>query len=187
MNSGSDGYSRNERHKDIAWETATPTLTGTRKFGPNADEPARGKCTPREDENSPSSRKSTVGTGETRDAQGVQDPGPHASKPSKAAGTTIGKPIRGARTGEAIGIRSTIFDTATIPTATSDLKGFVCSALRSGPGSVLRCFIERDRKGTRKFAHVFSMYADLEDGGGRALLTARKVMFPTLIIGGANV
>lgn len=86
-----------------------------------------------------------------------------------------GKPIRGARWGEAIGVRSRVFDTSTIPTKRVDLKNFVCSPLRSGPGTVLRCYIERDRSGTHKISNVFSMYADLDDGSGRMLLAARKV------------
>lgn len=93
-------------------------------------------------------------------------------------GVSMGKPIRGARTGEAIGMRSRVFDTTTIPTGTADLKNFVCSPLRCGPGSVARCFIERNRSGTHTLSHVFSMYADLEDGSGRLLLAARKVNNP---------
>ncbi|CAN0180199.1 unnamed protein product, partial [Hapterophycus canaliculatus] len=68
-----------------------------------------------------------------------------------------------------------VFDTSTIPTKRVQLKTFVSCPLQSGPGTVLRCFIERDRSGTHKFSHVFSMYADLEDGSGRMLLAARKV------------
>lgn len=92
-----------------------------------------------------------------------------------STGVTFGKPIRGARWGEAIGVRSKVFDTTTIPTAKGELKSFVTSPLRSGPGTVLRCFIERKRSGTHKFSNMFSMYADLEDGSGRLLLAARKV------------
>lgn len=91
------------------------------------------------------------------------------------AEVAVGKPIRGARWGESIGVRSTVFDSSTIPTKRVDLKRFVCSPLHSGPGTVLRCFIERDRSGTHKFSPVFSMYADLGDGSGRMLLAARKV------------
>lgn len=93
-------------------------------------------------------------------------------------GVSLGKPIRGARRGEAIGMRSRVFDTTTIPTGTADLKDFVCSPLHSGPGSVVRCFIERNRSGTHTLSHTFSMYADLEDGSGRLLLAARKVLNP---------
>lgn len=99
------------------------------------------------------------------------------SPPAKAASgaVSVGKPIRGARWGEAIGVRSRVFDTSTIPTKRVDLKKFVSCPLQSGPGTVLRCFIERDRSGTHKFSNMFSMYADLEDGSGRMLLAARKV------------
>ena len=96
-------------------------------------------------------------------------------KPVKQFMVSAGKPIRGARWGEAIGVRSTFFDVNTIPTAKGDLKTFVSTPLCCGPGTVLRCFIERDRSGTHKFSHVFSLYADLEDGSGRLLLAARKV------------
>lgn len=101
---------------------------------------------------------------------------PSSSTLEMTAGATAGKPIRGARWGESIGVRSKVFDTATIPTTKVDLKHFLSSPLQSGPGTVLRCFIERNRSGTHKFSHVFSMYADLEDGSGRQLLAARKVI-----------
>lgn len=114
------------------------------------------------------------GRGQAQPTQIAKEQEPPCGKATTAA--TMGKPIRGARPGEAIGVRSTIFDTTTIPSRTSELRAFICSALPSGPGSVLRCFIERNRKGTNKFSHVFSMYADLEDGNGRLLLSARKVM-----------
>ncbi|CAB1116952.1 unnamed protein product [Ectocarpus sp. CCAP 1310/34] len=91
------------------------------------------------------------------------------------AEVAVGKPIRGARWGESIGIRSAVFDSSTIPTKRVDLKRFVSGPLNSGPGTVLRCFIERDRSGTHKFSPVFSMYADLGDGSGRMLLAARKL------------
>lgn len=106
------------------------------------------------------------------DATSTQPAKQTGGKPT--AGVTMGKPIRGARSGEAIGLRSRIFDTTTIPTVTAELKRFVCSPLLSGPGSVLRCFIERNRSGAHKFSRVFSLYADLEDGSGRLLLAARK-------------
>lgn len=109
-----------------------------------------------------------------------QDARPQPENVGRPAGVTVGKPIRGARWGEAIGVRSKIFDTATIPTSRADLKIFVSCPLRSGPGTVLRCFIERNRSGTHKFSNVFSMYADLEDGSGRLLLAARKVHIQNL-------
>ncbi len=107
-------------------------------------------------------------------SSGVQDV---ASAHTKTTSRTenVGKPIRGARWGEAIGVRSRVFDTSTIPTKRIDLKKFVSCPLRTGPGTVLRCFIERDRSGIHKFSNMFSMYADLEDGSGRMLLAARKV------------
>ncbi|CAM9284626.1 unnamed protein product [Ectocarpus sp. 6 AP-2014] len=92
------------------------------------------------------------------------------------AEVAVGKPIRGARWGESIGVRSAVFDSSTIPTKRVDLKRFVSGPLNSGPGTVLRCFIERDRNGTHKFSPVFSMYADLGDGSGRMLLAARKLL-----------
>lgn len=121
---------------------------------------------------------------EQRAAQEQKETPPHssggqdvASAPTKTTSRTenVGKPIRGARWGEAIGVRSRVFDTSTIPTKRIDLKKFVSCPLRTGPGTVLRCFIERDRSGIHKFSNMFSMYADLEDGSGRMLLAARKV------------
>ena len=98
--------------------------------------------------------------------------------PPPVGAATVGKPIRGARWGEAIGVRSKVFDTTTIPTGGAAVRDFVCSPLRSGPGTVLRCFVERNRNGVHRFSKVYSIYADLEDGSGRLLLTARKVRFP---------
>lgn len=119
-------------------------------------------------------------TDRTATSQPPRDHNASASSPpgtlyGTSTGVTFGKPIRGARWGEAIGVRPKVFDTTTIPTAKGDLKSFVTSPLRSGPGTVLRCFIERKRSGTHKFSNMFSMYADLEDGSGRLLLAARKV------------
>lgn len=107
-------------------------------------------------------------------SSGTQD---FRSSPMTPASRAVipGKPIRGARWGEAIGVRSRVFDTSKIPTKRVDLKNFVSSPLRSGPGTVLRCYIERDRSGTHKISNVFSLYADLDDGSGRMLLAARKV------------
>lgn len=105
---------------------------------------------------------------------GAQDVKSSSMAPAGRA-VIAGKPIRGARWGEAIGVRSRVFDTSTIPTKRVDLKSFVSSPLQSGPGTVLRCYIERDRSGTHKISNVFSMYADLDDGSGRMLLAARKV------------
>lgn len=110
-----------------------------------------------------------------RHSSGAELAGSPVAKAASGAVTTLGKPIRGARWGEAIGVRSRVFDTSTIPTKRVDLKKFVSCPLQSGPGTVLRCFIERDRSGTHKFSNMFSMYADLEDGSGRMLLAARKV------------
>lgn len=101
-----------------------------------------------------------------------------ARNTSIGGSTPMGKPVRGARWGEAIGVRSKVFDTATIPTGRAEVRGFICSPLRSGPGTVLRCFIERSRGGPHKLSRVYSMYADLEDGSGRLLLAARKVSAP---------
>lgn len=119
-----------------------------------------------------------VGGAGSGSAHGHSSGAEHSTSPlAKAAGgaVTVGKPIRGARWGEAIGVRSRVFDTSTIPTRRVELKKFVSCPLQSGPGTVLRCFIERDRSGTHKFSNMFSMYADLEDGSGRMLLAARKV------------
>lgn len=97
---------------------------------------------------------------------------------SMGGSAPVGKPVRGARWGEAIGVRSKVFDTATIPSGRAEVRDFICSPLRSGPGTVLRCFIERTRGGSHKLSRVYSMYADLEDGSGRLLLAARKVGAP---------
>ena len=122
----------------------------------------------------PKNSKTWESEQEQQASSGAQDV---VSASTKAASRTenVGKPIRGARWGEAIGVRSRVFDTSTIPTRRIDLKKFVTCPLRSGPGTVLRCFIERDRSGIHKFSNMFSMYADLEDGSGRMLLAARKV------------
>lgn len=110
-----------------------------------------------------------------RQSPQIQDARSLPANAASRASVNVGKPIRGARWGEAIGVRSRVFDTSTIPTKIVQLKTFLSCPLQSGPGTVLRCFIERDRSGTHKFSHVFSMYADLEDGSGRMLLAARKV------------
>lgn len=133
---------------------------------------------PRDLASSSKSLNTTTANHQHGHAQGAQGEGLQSAPSGKTSEVTMGKPIRGARSGEAIGVRSRVFDTTTIPTMISDLKSFVCSPLRSGPGSVVRCFIERNRSGTRKFSHVFSMYADLEDGSGRLLLASRKVGIP---------
>ena len=113
--------------------------------------------------------------GAFRQPPGAKTDSAPTGNPPKPVVATIGKAIRGARWGEAIGVKSKVFDATTIPTIKADLKTFVSTPLCSGPGTVLRCFIERDRGGTHKFSHVFSLYADLEDGSGRLLLAARKV------------
>lgn len=126
----------------------------------------------------PAARSGLSATGGSFSQQppgGQADSSTPAGNPPKPAVATVGKAIRGARWGEAIGVRSKVFDATTIPTTKTDLKTFVTTPLCSGPGTVLRCFIERDRGGTHKFSHVFSLYADLEDGSGRLLLAARKV------------
>lgn len=129
---------------------------------------------------SPKSASPSNGATERKTTKGDRRGGSSGSVPqtagsSASSGVPAGKPIRGARAGEAIGVRSRIFDTTTIPTSSTGIKSFVCSPLSCGPGSVVRCFIERNRSGTHTLSHVFSMYADLEDGSGRLLLAARKV------------
>lgn len=133
-----------------------------------------------ESEGSPAKRsaKSVAGRASSPRSPSLGTGRPLFGKP--ADGATVGKPIRGARWGEAIGVRSKVLDATTIPTGIWDLKRFVCFPLRCGPGTVARCFIERNRSGTHKFSHMFSMYADLEDGNGRLLLAARKVSKPFL-------
>ncbi|CAN0101315.1 unnamed protein product, partial [Discosporangium mesarthrocarpum] len=68
-----------------------------------------------------------------------------------------------------------VFDVSNIPAGSSALRAFVLNPLPWDVNMVVRCFIDRDRSGTRKFFPVFTLYADLEDGSGRLLLAARKV------------
>lgn len=44
------------------------------------------------------------------------------------------------------------------------------------PGVTARCYIERNRSGTKMLAPFYSVCADLEDGTGRELMVCRKVM-----------
>lgn len=139
------------------------------------EDKAHGRPATRSDTNPVKRSERSVGDHQSSQSSGTKLATPQPQNVGKSPGATVGKPIRGARWGEAIGVRSRVIDTTTIPTTKVDLKRFVSLPLRSGPGTVLRCFIERDRGGTHKFSHVYSLYADLEDGSGRLLLAARKV------------
>jgi hypothetical protein len=54
-----------------------------------------------------------------------------------------------------------------------DLRDFVLSPVN--PGTVVRCYIERNRSGMNMLFPVFTLCADLEDGTGRELMACRKV------------
>lgn len=171
---GDDGTARDDKNNatGIQRTSAEPVhtnateLNSTEAWGSDREQPTDS----RHDE-APGGSDSSCTPGRSSGAEHARSP------PAKAASgaLTVGKPIRGARWGEAIGVRSRVFDTSMIPTKRVELKNFVSCPLQSGPGTVLRCFIERDRSGTHKFSNMFSMYADLEDGNGRMLLAARKV------------
>lgn len=173
------------RSNDAAQVQLTPAKdadieNGPTRTGSNAIEAQQGAARSanhgKDLRGTPAARSGLLATdGTSSQPPGTQTDNAPAGKPPKPVLATVGKAIRGARWGEAIGVRSKVFDATTIPTTKADLKTFVTSPLCSGPGTVLRCFIERDRGGTHKFSHVFSLYADLEDGSGRLLLAARKV------------
>lgn len=171
---GDEGVARGDKNKatDTQRRPADSVRTNAKEFdnseawGSDREEPTGSQ----HDETLEGSGSSCA----PRHSSGAERAGSPAAKAASGV-VTVGKPIRGARWGEAIGVRSRVFDTSTIPTRRVDLKKFVSSPLQSGPGTVLRCFIERDRSGTHKFSNMFSMYADLEDGSGRMLLAARKV------------
>ena len=161
-----------------------PTRTGSNVIEAQRGE-ARSANHGKDPRGTPAARSGLSATdGAFSQPPGTQTDSAPAKKAPKPVMAAVGKAIRGARWGEAIGVRSKVFDATTIPTTKADLKTFVTTPLCSGPGTVLRCFIERDRGGTHKFAHVFSLYADLEDGSGRLLLAARKVSWRNLGVKG---
>ena len=43
------------------------------------------------------------------------------------------------------------------------------------PGTITKCYIERNRSGSNFFQPFYSLCADLEDGTGRELIVCRKV------------
>jgi hypothetical protein len=102
------------------------------------------------------------------------------SLPSKlkadATATTSLHAIRGSRPGESIGLKPKVADPSKIPYLTNDLITFLCAPLREGQGKVIRCFVERKRGGASALAPTYSFFADLEDGSGRLLMSARKVL-----------
>lgn len=55
-----------------------------------------------------------------------------------------------------------------------ELRAFVTSPC--APGITTRCYIERNRSGSKMLAPFFSLCADLEDGTGRELMVCRKVI-----------
>lgn len=72
--------------------------------------------------------------------------------------------------------RSANFNFSPILRATyRELKDFVCSPCPKG--FVIRCYIERNRSGTKMLAPQYSICADLEDGTGRELMVCKKVMY----------
>lgn len=165
---GDDNNSIAESHRSL---TTTAHDSGKHLDNSNAFESGQKQPTLPQCEEKTGGSSSTHTPAHSSRAQDVKS----SPTPPESRAVIAGKPIRGARWGEAIGVRSRVFDTSTIPTKRVDLKNFVSSPLRSGPGTVLRCYIERDRSGTHKISNVFSMYADLDDGNGRMLLAARKV------------
>lgn len=106
------------------------------------------------------------------DAQGAKGTDPTASsvvtKPSNGADSS--HPARTVLTG-----RLTIFNFQPILRSTyRELRAFVTSPCQ--PGVVTRCYIERNRSGSKMLAPFFSLCADLEDGTGRELMVCRKVL-----------
>jgi hypothetical protein len=67
-----------------------------------------------------------------------------------------------------------IYDFIPILRATyRELKTFIMSPCP--PGIIVRCYIERNRSGTNRFAPYYSLCADLEDGTGRELILCKKI------------
>ncbi len=54
-----------------------------------------------------------------------------------------------------------------------ELRHFVLSPC--DPGTITKCYIERNRSGSNFFQPFYSLCADLEDGTGRELIVCRKV------------
>ena len=59
-----------------------------------------------------------------------------------------------------------------IPYIIRKLHDFVTLPPLGGPGVVVRCFIERNRKFANSLYPRYMLYADYEDGQGRPLLIA---------------
>ncbi|CAM9798132.1 unnamed protein product [Chrysoparadoxa australica] len=118
-------------------------------------------------ENSPSPRVGWDGTA-------LEGGSSHSAKPPQTQ--TQCKSIRGAKPGEAIGIKPIIMEPSRIPLHAAELNKFISSPLSAGPGVALRCFIERDRSVRNGLSQVYSIYADLEDGSGRRLMSARRIV-----------
>ncbi|RYG69130.1 hypothetical protein EON64_03500 [archaeon] len=71
--------------------------------------------------------------------------------------------------------RLTIFNFQPILRSTyRELRAFVTSPCAGG--ITTRCYIERNRSGSKMLAPYFSLCADLEDGTGRELMVCRKVL-----------
>ena len=69
-----------------------------------------------------------------------------------------------------------IFNGLDIPLILRELHNFIRLPPSAGSGTQVRCFIERSRSGTNKLAPVYTLYADHEDGSGRLLLSAKKLL-----------
>jgi hypothetical protein len=66
------------------------------------------------------------------------------------------------------------FDFAPILSSTyRNLRDFVLSPV--DPGTIVRCYIERNRSGMNMLYPVFTLCADMEDGTGRELMACRKI------------
>jgi hypothetical protein len=76
----------------------------------------------------------------------------------------------------AAGLTPVIFNGLEIPLILRELHEFLKLPVRGGLGTQVRCFIERSRSGTNKLAPVYTLYADHEDGSGRLLLCAKKML-----------
>jgi len=74
------------------------------------------------------------------------------------------------------GLSPQIFNGLEIPLILRELHNFIRLPPSAGLGTQIRCFIERSRSGTNKLAPVYTLYADHEDGSGRLLLSARKLL-----------
>jgi len=55
------------------------------------------------------------------------------------------------------------------------LHKFLKEPIPGGMGQIARCFIERNKSGTKKLSPIYTVYADHEDGSGRLLICARRL------------